>query len=347
LPLLPRAYERLYIRLALGPTPLLDLMNRLAWETVVGAVRLGVFDALASGPQTPAQVARRIDADEHAVRMLLDTLVGLNYVRRRGGRYVNTRMGRWNVSGETSLAPAFEFWDGAITSLLGNAAQTIRTGKQSADLYAWLAEHPAMLQKHQAYLIAVTKMSTWELLRRIRLPAGSRRLLDVGGGHAKYSVAFCRRYPELKAVVFDAPEALEVTRASIAAEGMTDRISTREGDFLSDGMGDGYDVALLFNVAHGLSAAENIRLVQRTADALRPGGTILVLDQFAGGLPSPTSTATSRLLALTYLHSLGGGIYSADEVGRWFAAAGVRRTRKVPLLSTPGSSVVVGIKAAS
>ena len=47
-----------------------------------------------------------------------------------------------------------------------------------------------------------------EIVRLAPLPAGARRLLDIGGGHGRYALAFLHKHPELRATVFDSPRAL-------------------------------------------------------------------------------------------------------------------------------------------
>jgi len=48
--------------------------------------------ALETGAATPDQLARRLDADERGVRLLLDALEAVGCVERRAGRFANSRM---------------------------------------------------------------------------------------------------------------------------------------------------------------------------------------------------------------------------------------------------------------
>lgn len=54
-----------------------------------------------------------------------------------------------------------------------------------------------------------------------------------------------------------------------------------------DNFGEGYDLALLFNVIHAHDPAENIALLKRTADTLGPNGRVIVLDQWEGSGRTP------------------------------------------------------------
>ncbi len=127
-------------------------------------------------------------------------------------------------------------------------------------------------------------------MAKVRLPAQARRLLDVGG-HGRYALALCRRYPSLSAVVFDAPQALEAARAGIAEAHLAERVTTQAGNFLEDGLGSGYDVALLFNIVHGLTPEQNTALLRRAASALNPRGIVVVAEQVSSRAPGPASGA--------------------------------------------------------
>src|SRR2546427_5405406 len=60
---------------------------------------------------------------------------------------------------------------------------------------------------------------------------GAELLLDVGGGGGTYSIACCRKYPDLSAVILDQPPVLEIAANVAAASGLSDRISVRADDY--------------------------------------------------------------------------------------------------------------------
>jgi hypothetical protein len=48
-----------------------------------------------------------------------------------------------------------------------------------------------------------------EATKRMPVPDGAQKMLDIGGSHGYYSVALCRRHEGLRAVVLDLPEAVK------------------------------------------------------------------------------------------------------------------------------------------
>ena len=88
MPLIPNALERLVlIGLNRQPALLLDYFATLGFRAVIAGVRLGVFDALEGRPATANEVAERTGADSRGTQSLLDALVSLRYLRKRGDRY--------------------------------------------------------------------------------------------------------------------------------------------------------------------------------------------------------------------------------------------------------------------
>ncbi len=54
-----------------------------------------------------------------------------------------------------------------------------------------------------------------------------------------YSIALCRKYPQLSAVVFDSPQALATGRANIDRAELADRVAVQTGNFFRDELGGG------------------------------------------------------------------------------------------------------------
>ncbi len=348
MPIVPNLPERLlFFRLNRAPGPVLDIFGAVAFRAVLAAVNLGVFEGLRGGPLSAADLAGRIGADERGVVALLDALGSLGYVSGRDGLYSNTSMtNRWLVrESPESVAAGFDYWGTILRELWGDLEGSIRDGAPRTNLYGWVEAHPEASRDFQEWMVATSRLLGDEISRKLKLPSQARRLLDVGGGHGAYSIALCRRHPQLTATVFDLPEALKAARENVAAEGLEDRIELREGDFLTQGLPTGYDVALLFNIVHGFEAEQNAALLQNVAVALGPGGLVALVEQVTGKAPSPTSRAFAQLLGLSYFHLLGGRIFSFEEIAGWLTAAGFENPRKINLLRAPGNTLILGTKA--
>lgn len=146
-----------------------------------------------------------------------------------------------------------------------------------------------------------------------RLPPGAR-VLDVGGGHGRYSEAFARR--GCRATLFDFPHVTDYAR-----ERYGDRLAYRPGSFHVDDFGGPYECAFLSNIVHGESGAANAALTKRLFAALAPGGFIVFKDMFIdeqGRDPEQAVFFGTTMLFYTE----GGRTYTLRDVSAWCREAG-------------------------
>jgi precorrin-6B methylase 2 len=348
MPLVLNILERaLFIQFNQGPGPLLDMFGGIAFRAVVAGIRMGVFEALDPGPLTVEELARRIDADERGTVMLLKALEALRYVRQSKGLYRNTAMTRkWLVSSSpTNFAPFCLFWGALLSSLMTNLEESIKSGTTPVNLYEWIEDQPEISANFQKAMTTMARYGGGEIIGKIKLRPQARRLLDVGGGHAMYSIALCEQYPALTATVIDSPQALQTARENVAAANMAQRIHLQEGNFLEADFGSDYDIALLFNIIHGLTPDMNLALLQKVATALCPGGQVVVLEQLTDSVPTSMARAASRLLNLSYFHLIEGQTYTYQDVTGWLKKAGFVDPEQRNLLKAPGNSLVIATKA--
>ncbi|UPV99218.1 methyltransferase [Halorussus gelatinilyticus] len=351
MPVNPNFLERLLLfGLDRAPTPMLDLFGAAGFEAVALASKLGVFDALGERELTLQALADELDASEAGLAPFLAFLDAQRYVAEDGGRYRNTTMTRkWLVSdSETNVAPWLVFWDELVFPFWDEHLETVvREGEPPRTIYEWFDEEPSRWDLAQRGFRAAASVLVDEVSRKVDVPRGATRLLDVGGGHGLYAADLCRRRPGLEATVFDYPEALSVARAEIAESGLGDRMRVRGGDYWSDDLGDGYDIALVFNVIHANDPAENVRLFERVADALAPGGRIVVLDQLEGSASMPVSAAGLRFVGLTYRVTLDAAVHPYRSVADWLTSAGFERVGRTPIRrASPGNALVQATKSA-
>ena len=343
MPLRPSWFERLVLfRSNQAPAVMLDYLGAQAFQVVVAAHRLGIFEALADGPLSAAEVAKGIWADERGTALALEALETLGYVEKRAAGYVTTAMAaRWLPT----LGGGLGFFE-TLVERSRDLEDCIRRGGPATSARDWLDRRPGAWRQFQEGMIAMALMAGDEVAQKVRLPPTACRLLDVGGGHGLYGIKLCRRHPRLRATVFDLPQALDVARETIAAERMGERVSVQAGDFWKDDLGRDYDAALLFNIVHGSLPVANVELLRKVAASLRPGGLVVILDQMKGRLFGATSRAVAALNGLILFNFAGGQTYAYEEIAGWLRSAGFASPHRIELLRLPGSSLVMATRTA-
>ena len=190
---------------------------------------------LAAGRTVWIVFARKSNADPSGMHVLVPALESAGYVQEQNGAYANTAMtSKWLLRRGAGFSAGFEFWGFNLFQLMNNLEDSLRTGKPPLNLYEWIETQPDASRAFQEWMVAIAGFAGDEIIRNVPLPGGARRLLDIGGGHARYAIAFCRRYPNLAATVFDSPRALKSAEASLAETGMNGRVTLQPGNFLAD-----------------------------------------------------------------------------------------------------------------
>lgn len=286
------------------------------------ALDLGVFDCLEAREKTGEELAGELSLDPRASTIALNALVAFGFLEKAGERYRNAEASRrllvrdapdYRGDALRHLHVTWRDWDG-----LERAWRTGRSARGGED-------HPLSLGEGPRQFILGMENATRELAPRLAdlLPlAGCRKALDLGGGPGNYALAFARRWPGLEVVHFDLPAASAVAREFLARGDGGGHITFREGDFLQDPLGDGYDFVWASQIIHALAEGEVRELVARISGALVKGGRVGVHDQFLD--PDGTSPRVPALFGVHMLVVTGKGrTYSFEEVEGWFREAGM------------------------
>jgi 2-polyprenyl-3-methyl-5-hydroxy-6-metoxy-1,4-benzoquinol methylase len=310
---------------------------------VMAGVKLGVFEALADGPASAASVAERCGTDAVATEKLLFALAAADYLRADGGGcYALTPVSRkWLLQDSpTSLADKlifqYEEWD-----WLGRTEEYVTSGRP-LELHEQLASEE--WATYQRGMRSLAGAFVPEAVRRAPMPRDARDLLDIGGSHGYFSVALCRRYPNLRAVVLDLPEAIEHAASLLAKEGMGDRVVHRAGNATTEDLGvETFDVVFTASLVHHLTDAENRDLAVRVARALRPGGVYAIFDAFRPRTPKDAGQI-GALLEFYFALTSQSGTWTPEEMAAWQREAGLQPRRPIRLRTAPGGGIQAAFK---
>jgi SAM-dependent methyltransferase len=335
--------EWLALRAGLVPTAAADAWGGMALSgIVVAAVRTGITARLAAGQATASELAADLGLDPLPTKLLLDCLRSAGHVTERSGQYTLSRSARrWldpasPLSVATYVAGTADYWP-----WWSGLDEAVRTGKTSGSHEA--GPRDPYWRRYMSGQAELARLSAAEIARKLPLPAGSRALLDIGGGHGGYAMALCERHPALRATVLDLPGSAAIGRELVAAAGLADRVLFRDGDATTADLGAGYDAVLCFNLVHHLAPDDAADLFRRIGGALAPGGILAVLDVFAE--PGRRASAHADMLALFVYLSSGARVHTPRELGGWLRDAGFASPRKIRILRMPGLSLRVATRA--
>jgi len=313
------------------PTPeQLDFLQEAiaASSALAAADRLGVLARLAAGPADPVTLARDCAISERGARLLLAALISLGLIEEASdGSYSAA------ASDLAQLAAMITPW--------GHLAEAIREDQptMAGDTPGGAgALYPGVVSHLGALFAPVAEHAADHLVAR-----GLRdRVLDLGAGAAPWSLALAARNPDIRVTAVDLPAVLAVTRQVVATKGYDLQFDYLSGDLFTIDLGrSAYDLAIAGNLCHLFDEATNRRLLGRLFDALRPGGTLAILDALPNErLDGPRPIVLYALGLL--LRTNRGQVYPFSTYMGWLRDTGYEAVERIDLSpSTPPISLMM------
>ena len=311
-----------------APRPDTTRLQRLAHSyrdsaALMAAVELGLFTRVAEGADTEAAVARALDLTPTNAERLVTACVALGLLERAGERVRNAPdAARFLVEGEPTYAGRWMLFSQPDWSEWGRLAGHLRR-RDSVVLgkYAQGFTVERARSYHEA-TYSIGMGAARRFVRQVDL-AGRRQILDLGGGSGCYCIVAAQQHPSLRAIVFDLPPVVEVTREFIASHGLADRVTAQAGDFTRDSLPAGADVVIMASNLPQYSREIIQTVITRAFAALTPGGEVhLIGEMLDDGRSGPRDPALWGLAEA--LWGSTGVAHSVAECRAYFERAGAR-----------------------
>ena len=321
----------------------LALMTAYQSACVLGAaVELDVFSTLGRKARTAPELAKLLQGDLRATTALLDALVALDLLSKKGTRYSLPRELALVLteSGPRSFLPMLRHQCNCLRgwSQLAWVARQGRPAERRPSIRGAEADRAAFIQAMDNVSAPVAP----GLVKKLK-PLKFKHLLDVGGASGTWTLAFLRAVPGARATLFDLPDAIPHAARRMAQAGFRSRVTLVAGDFYSDPLPPGADFAWVSAIVHQNSREQNRALFAKVHSALVGGGRIAIRDMVMEA--SRTAPRAGALFAINMLvHTPGGGTYTLAESDADLRSAGFGPAKLWH--SDPGmNSVVVAAKA--
>ncbi len=237
------------------------------------AIELELFDLL----KTPKTLEELNPKNERLMKVVLECLVTMGLVERKDGRYQLSEISKTFLTSSSiysqlrhlhKLFLDLEMWT--------RLSEVLKEGPIRVDREKFFSEFVVHSMAQHALL--------GELQRTVKIVAEydefkkARRLLDLGGGHALYSIAFTKLNSNLTAIVFDLPEVVKKAREYVKKYG-AERVEFLAGDFFVDEIGKGYDI--IFSSYN--PSGKSVWMIDKIWRALNPGGLYIDKQYFKSG----------------------------------------------------------------
>jgi len=270
------------------PSPVLELLGAYRKSKVMfAAISLGIFDKLSSGPKAVAELAKELPADTDALERLLSACEMLGLLQRTESGYANTPTATAYL---TSTSPNrmtgyASYTDRVLWSMWDHLDDAIREGTNRwKQTYGWDQPIFSSFFKDEAakreFLFGMHGygvLSSPVVVNAVDLSKFSK-FVDLGGATGHLTIAACRRWPNLRGVVFDLPAAIPLAQEVVGESDVKDRIDFAAGDFFADVLPMA-DVYALGRILHDWSEPKIDSLLQKIYQELQPGGAVIIVEK--------------------------------------------------------------------
>jgi len=154
------------------------------------------------------------------------------------------------------------------------------------------------------------------------------KLLDIAGASGVYSNALVKAHPHLYAAILEKPPVDRFAKNAIQKKGLSKKISVIPSDMFLDIWPRGFDIHLFSHVLHDWDFPDVQRLLEKSFDALEPGGLLAIHDAHIN--KQKTGLVEVAEYSILLMLSTRGKCYSLGEMGKILKDIGFKDIHNVP-----------------
>lgn len=314
-----------------------ERLMQLAWAyapplAIEAGVRLKVFDTLDSGMKTLDQIASATGCSERGLSALLNMLTGLEFLKKdEGGLYGLTPE---SAAFLVSTKPGFQggMFNHTSRQLMPKwlgLTEIVRSGKPAENVSAE-GDGTAFFEQFVEDIFPMSYQSARMLAESLNVASARQTVsvLDLATGSGVWGIALAQASPQVRVRAVDWAGVLPVTRRITGKFGLSDRFTFAPGDLLEADFGAGHQIATLGHILHSEGEKRSRLLLQKTAKALAPGGTIAIAEFLVND--DRTGPVSGLIFALNMLvNTSAGDTFSFAEIRGWLEEAGFGNVRQL------------------
>jgi len=249
------------------------ILHTEAFYVLDAALELNLFEKL-KRPTSARELAELLGTDPKLTEKLCDVLVAMDLLRKRDELYENSSLASTYLVEDSPYCQKnlLKLERAVIKGRWTKLLKALRSG--FAKVEKGYSPRVFTLAMAEAGLRGEIQRAV-EVLSKLEDMKKARKLLDLGGGHGLYAIAFAKAFPNLHAYVLDFPHVIEsVAKEMVSRYGLEDRVHLISADFTKDDIGSGYDVVFASHSLYGKN--EQLLSILRKVHASLNDGGILV-----------------------------------------------------------------------
>ena len=278
---------------------------------ITAAAELDIFSPLHKKPMTAKMLADTINTDPRATAVLLDALAALYLLNKKDNIYSVPEDAAKLLTEQShdNILPTIRHLSNCLRhwSRLAWVTQSGRPPEREPSIRG----RDGDIESFIGAMHNISSTFAAEVIDKLK-PLKFEHLLDIGGASGTWTIEFLRAAPKARATLFDQPDVMPLAEKRITEAGLGGRIKLVAGDFYTDRLPTGADLAFLGAICHQNSREQNRSLFEKVYEAMKSGGHAVIRDVVME--PSRTSPQSGALFAVNMLVSTeNGSTYTFEE----------------------------------
>jgi 2-polyprenyl-3-methyl-5-hydroxy-6-metoxy-1,4-benzoquinol methylase len=308
-------------------------------RVLLTAVELKIFTVIDKHMMTSDEVAQKINANQRSTDRLMNALCAMGILNKIHGKFYNTDLAsKFLVEGKPEFMGGlyhtnnlWDTWSNLTDSVIKGSSFISNQNKTEKD--DWV----------KAFIGAMhyRGVNQGKILAMMIDLTNVKRMLDVGGGSAAFSMEIVKKNPAINAVVIDLPYVIPLTKKYVSEAGLTNKFNFLEGDYLTSDFEGSYDLILLSAIVHINNYEQNKMLIKKCADALNKNGMIIISDFVMND--DRTKPNHGALFSLNMLvGTANGDTFTEGEIKEWLESAGLSKIERKN--TSFGTDLMIAVK---
>lgn len=308
-----------------------DLLSLITGGWIAQAIHvaatLNIADHLAEGPMSADLLAKQVNANERALHRILRALASVGIFEEViPGVYQSNDKGALLRSSAVPSLRNYAVMTGSewVWNATGNLLHSATTGRPAFDhlygapVFTYAREHSEAQRVLVAGLASRTDVENDCILAAYDFST-ARSVADIGGGKGALLIRILQRYPDIRGILMDTPDVIEMAKHHLSQHNLLDRCELVSGDFFEDV--PSADVLLLKKVVHDWDDTRAIKILQNVRRSLQAHSRLLLLEAI---VPEGNTRSFTKMIDLLMLVLAGGQERTEVEFRDILHRAGLR-----------------------
>ena len=308
-----------------------DMGGAAIMANVILGEELGLYRAMADGNQvTPEQLAERTGCNARLVREWLSGQAASGYVEHDQGRFRLPEEQAMALAQEDS--PVYVAGGAVVLASMYFDKDKVAAAMRGNGALSWADHHPCLFSGterffrpgYRAHLVSEWLPALDGVVSRLEQGA---KVADIGCGHGASTLIMAKAFPKSTFHGYDFHDrSIEQARQRAAEAQLGERVEFHQAT-ARDFPGSDFDLVCFFDCLHDMG--DPVGAAARAHEALKPGGTVLLVEPFANDELDENLNPVGRLFYAASTCICTPNSLSQDVKLGLGAQAGERRLRHV------------------